>query len=395
MKCIFRMQHSIAVLLLALPGLAAAQIHAMMNYETKSPESLKVLKNPVATGARKDGIAVIDVDPKSKTYGKIVEDLSIPADWMSHHIFYNKDQTKAYVTSLGKSEVGVIDLGKRPFKMKIVGVPDCQVGEDVVFSDDNKRWYLTCMGSQRVIAGDAVADKPTRTIMLQAKYPHGIAIHEGIDRMLTTSTVRPADSGDAGEVIEAVELSTGKSLKTYKVSNKKSPAGEAPVEVLFVPKSNPPVAYVTNLFGGTLWMAKWNPAKKDFDVELAYDFSAQGMGVALEMYFNKAVDRMYVTTGKPGHMHIFDVKGANLTKPKLLKSIPAAEGAHHIAFTKDGRYAYVQNALLNLPGLSDGSITVVDMKSQKAIGSMDTLKNMGMNPNCIVLLPKWNDLAGH
>ena len=124
MKCIFTMQHSIAVLLLALPGLAAAQIHALMNYETKSPESLKVLKTPVATGPRKDGIAVIDVDPKSKTFGKIVEDLSIPADWMSHHIFYNKDQTKAYVTSLGKSEVGVIDLGKRPFKMKVVGVPD-------------------------------------------------------------------------------------------------------------------------------------------------------------------------------------------------------------------------------------------------------------------------------
>ena len=395
MKCIFRMQHSIAVLLLLLPGLAAAQIHAMMNYETKSPESLKVLKNPVTTGPRKDGIAVVDVDPKSKTFGKIVEDLSLPADWMSHHIFYNKDQTKGYVTSLGKSEVGVIDLTKRPFKMKVVAVPDCQVGEDVVFSDDNKRWYLTCMGSQRVIAGDAVADKPTKTIMLQAKYPHGIAIHEGIDRMLTTSTVRPADSGDAGEVIEEIELSTGKSLKTYKVSNKKSPAGEAPVEILFAPKSNPPVAFVTNLFGGTLWMAKWNPAKKQFDVELAHDFSAQGMGVALEMYFNKAVDRMYVSTGKPGHMHIFDVKGANLTKPKLLKSIPAAEGAHHIAFTKDGRYAYVQNALLNLPGLSDGSITVVDMKSEKVIGSMDTLKNMGMNPNCIVLLPKWNDLAGH
>lgn len=78
-----------------------------------------------------------------------------------------------------------------------------------------------------------------------------------------------------------------------------------------------------------------------------------------------------------------------------MKSIPTAEGAHHVAFTKDWRYAFVQNALLNLPGMSDGSITIVDLKQQKVIGSVDTLKNKGYNPNSIVLLPQWNDLAGH
>ena len=76
----------------------------------------------------------------------------------------------------------------------------------------------------------------------------------------------------------------------------------------------------------------------------------------LEIYFNKKADRMYLTTAKPGHVHIFDTTNPN--QPKLLKSIPTAEGAHHVAFTKDGRYAFVQNTLLNLPGMSDGSITV-------------------------------------
>ncbi len=66
-----------------------------------------------------------------------------------------------------------------------------------------------------------------------------------------------------------------------------------------------------------------------------------------------------------------------------------------MAFTKDERYAFVQNALLNLPGMSDGSITVVDLRKEKVIGRIDTLKNLGLNPNSIVLLPKWNHLAGH
>ncbi|MDA1001226.1 MAG: hypothetical protein O2807_12030 [bacterium] len=66
-----------------------------------------------------------------------------------------------------------------------------------------------------------------------------------------------------------------------------------------------------------------------------------------------------------------------------------------MAFTQDEKYAFVQNALLNLPGMSDGSVTVVDLKKEKVVRSMDTLKKMGLNPNCIVLLPKWNHLAGH
>ena len=82
-------------------------------------------------------------------------------------------------------------------------------------------------------------------------------------------------------------------------------------------------------------------------------------------------------------------------QPKLIKSIAAAEGAHHLAITADNRYGYVQNALLNLPGMSDGSVTVIDMMKGESIGSVETLKNNGFNPNCIVLLPQWYQAMGH
>ena len=384
----------VATALALAPSLVFAQIHAMVNYETKSPESLKALKTPIAAPARKEGIAIIDVDPKSKTFGQMIQDLELPGDLVAHHIFYNRDQTKAYITALGKPELRVIDMRQQPLALKTIAVPDCQVGEDVVFSADNRRWYLTCMGSQAMVEGDAQADKPIRTVKLSKPYPHGIAIHDGIDRILVTSTVRASDLGDAGETITAIEISTGKVLESYKLSKKASPAGEAPVEILFVPGAKTPVAYVTNMYGGSLWTATWNAQKKNFDVALAHDFSAQKAGMPLEIYFTPKSDMMYVTTAKPGHLHIFDLK-AGPGKPKLVKSIATAEGAHHVAFTKDWRYAFVQNALLNLPGMSDGSITIVDLKEQKVIGSVDTLKNKGYNPNSIVLLPKWNDLAGH
>ncbi|HXV23059.1 MAG TPA: YncE family protein [Alphaproteobacteria bacterium] len=365
----------------------------MANYETKSEESLKALKHPVAPQDRKEGIAFIDVDPQSPSYGSVVKDLPLPADLVAHHIFYNRDSSKAYVTALGKGELRVIDMADGEMPINTIAVPDCQVGEDVVFSEDNATWYLTCMGSHKVIVGDARTDEPLKSIDVP-NYPHGIAIHNGIDRILVTSTVRASDLGDPGDTITAIEASTGKVLGSYTVSKKPSPAGEAPVEILFVPGTNPPIAYVTNMYGGSLWTATWDPGKGDFVVAEAFDFASLSVGVPLEIYFSPSADRLYVTTAKPGHLHIFDLS-QDAAHPKLLKSLPTAEGAHHVAFTKDWQYAFVQNTLLNLPGMSDGSITVVDLQKEEVIGSVDTLKNQGFNPNSIVLLPQWNHSAGH
>jgi DNA-binding beta-propeller fold protein YncE len=379
---------------LAWPCASGAEILALVNYESKPADALKAFKSPVPGQKRQEGIAVIDVDPSSANFKKVVETITLPPDLIAHHIFYNRDSSKAYVTALGKAELRVIDMSKRPFTAKTVGVPDCQVGEDIVFSADNRRFFLTCMGSSKLIIGDAVADRPTQTVSLPQPYPHGAAVHDGIDRVLVTSTVRATDLKDAGEHITAIEASTGKVLSSYKLSSKPSPSGEAPVEVVFVPGANPPVAYVTNMFGGTLWTATWNLQKKDFDVAQVFDFATIKSGVPLEIYFNGKTDRLYVTTAKPGHLHIFDI-GKNAAKPELLKSIATAEGAHHVAVTKDEKLAFVQNSLLNLPGMSDGSITIVDLAKGEVVGSIDTLKDQGFNPNSIVLLPQWNHPFGH
>jgi hypothetical protein len=45
--------------------------------------------------------------------------------------------------------------------------------------------------------------------------------------------------------------------------------------------------------------------------------------------------------------------------------------------------------------MKDGSVSVVDLAKGEVVASMDTLKNAGFNPNVIVLLPEWNDFAGH
>lgn len=375
-------------LLLLPPIISHAEMLAMVNYESKPTQT-----------PRREGIAILDVDPDSPQFGKIVNDLPLPPDTVAHHIFYNKDLSKAYITALGNGALRVINMKRKPYAIELLNVPKCQVGEDMVFTEDKKTWYLTCMGSSNVIIGDAQTDKVKQVIAEKGKdtfirYPHGIGLQEDINRIMVTSTVRPSDLGDAGETVSVIEATSGKVLSTHKLSDKPTPSGSAPVEAVFLPHANPPMAYVDTMFGGKLWTATWQANRHGFDFQPVFDFAEIKQGVPLEIYFNQAHDRLYVTTANPGALNIFDI-GKPVTRPTLLKSIPTAGGAHHVVFSPDEKYAFVQNNFLNLPHMDDGSITVIDLQKMEKKTSIDTLKNLGLNPNCILMLPPWHKDTGH
>lgn len=371
---------------------AQAEILAMMSYESKTADSLKSLKLS-GVGERKEGIVIMDVDPDSANFGKILWEMPLSKDLMAHHIFYDRSMTKAYLTSLAKKELSVLDMQANPFSRKVLAMPDCTMGEDVIFNEDNSRWYLTCMNSATVIVGDVKTDKIIDVIKIPGTYPHGLAINTKINRILVTSTVK-GDLTDPGEVITEINATTHEVLASHKLSLKPSPSGEAPVEILFVPGSDEAIAYVTNMFGHTLWTLTWDKAKKIFHKKQVFDFSTIKAGVPLEIYFNQNVDKMYVSTASPGFLHIFDLSQGK-GNPTLTKTIKTGQGSHHIAFTKDGKWGFVQNSLLNLPGMSEGTINVVDLEKEEVVKTIDTLANMGLTPNVIVLLPKDNHFAGH
>ena len=376
--------NALCSLLLLAPFAASAEILAMVNYESKPGQE-----------PRKEGVAIIDVDPLSPKFGKIVNDLPLPPDAVAHHIFYNKDLSKAYITALGKGALRVINMKQEPLKIQDLSVPECQVGEDMVFSSDKKTWYLTCMGSSNVIVGDAQTDKVKHVISANEKdkfikYPHGIGLNEDIDRIIVTSTVRASDLGDPGDSVTVIKASTGEVLSTHKVGG----AGSSTVEAVFVPHANPPIAYVNTMFEGKLWTATWQANNDNFEFKPAYDFAEIKQGVPLEIYFNQQHDKLFITTAKPGALNIFDIS-QSAHEPKLIKSIPTAAGAHHVVFSPDEKYAIVQNSFLNLPEMDDGSISVIDLKKMEKIRSIDVLKNQGFKPNCIVMMPKWHTDDAH
>ena len=373
-------------------GAVSAEILAMMSYESKPAEDLKSLK---LSGEleRREGIAIIDVDPESPAFGKWLVDIPLDPSGVAHHIFYDRSMSKAYLTSLASPALQVMDLKSFPPRLSTIDVPNCSMAEDVIFDDANEYWYLTCMNSANVWQGKVSNDTITGEIKLPGTYPHGLAVDTDIDRIVVTSTIK-GDLTEPGETVSIVKASTLEPMGVIKVSNAPSPSGTAPVEIVRVPGDGPSTFLISNMFAGNIWALTWDEASQDFASSMVYDFTPSGVGVVLEIYFDKSGDKMMVTTANPGHLHIFDVSGG-IMEPKLLKTIVTGGGAHHVGFTKDGKYGFVQNSFLNLPGMKDGSVSVVDLAKGEVVASMDTLKNAGFNPNVIVLLPEWNDFAGH
>lgn len=369
---------------MVFPTVTHAEMLALVNYQSKPNQAVK-----------REGLAIIDLDLNSSHFAKIVTDIPLPTDLVAHHVFYNKDVTKAYVASLGSNPLQVIDMTKQPYTLKTISVPACQVAEDLVFSADKKRWYVTCMGSSNVIMGDAETDKQIKVISAPKteastkfiSHPHGIGINDEINRIVIANTLHPTDFSIAEETVTVMQARSGKVLSTHKMSEKTSPSGVAPVEAVFLPKANPVRVYINTAFGNTLWTGEWDGISQRFNFSQVFDFSVLKQGVPLEIYFSHQLDKMYITTANPGYLNIFNIK--NPSKPILEKAIPTAEGSHHVVFSPDEHYAFVQNNFLDLPNMNDGSISVIDLHKGVVKMTINTFKDQGLNPNAIVMMPKW------
>src|SRR5258708_12684407 len=87
------------------PSFGNGEILAMLNYESKSPDALKAFRSPVPGQTRQEGIAIIDVNPASPNFKKVVETIALPPDLVAHHIFSNPDLSNPHLTPLRNPEL--------------------------------------------------------------------------------------------------------------------------------------------------------------------------------------------------------------------------------------------------------------------------------------------------
>jgi DNA-binding beta-propeller fold protein YncE len=330
--------------------------------------------------SKKDGLAVIDLNPDSETFGDILQDVPVGEGVLMHHSFYNADRSKLYNTALmGERLYQVTIHDDTIFDVTPLDAGSCLVGEDMIFSKDGEKFYLTCMGSDNVLVFDAKTDQMIDEISSNqeenpdayTKYPHGISADEKIDRMIITQTVSPA-LDDPQSSVTVIEFSTGKVLSVIELT-KSEGTPSAPVEVLFHPEES--IAYVSGMLDGTIWALVWDEQAKSFEPKLVDDGTKRDHSWPLDLSIGPN-GNLYVSFAVPGVVNEYSLE--NPEQPELLRSLPAQPGAHHVLFSEDSKYMFVQNNLLNLDGLNSGTISVIDFNSGNLVATIDDLVEQGM-----------------
>lgn len=349
-----------------------------------------------------DGIAIIELDPEAPNFGYISSRLELGIGVLPHHIYYDLNAKRLYTTALGGSYLYQIktedDQNGQPKLMSATPIDTGEntVGENLFFTNDG-RYFMTFMGgaggpkdgsigvfnasNNKLIKTikAPIQDNPNKFIM----YPHGISVNEEKGLMMVSSTIHPDLTTGMGNTTTLIDINTYELKETYQVAD--SPADlSAPVEVLLLRGKFPQYALATTMLGGDIWIAPYNTATKKYDAfTKLFDGSTQGLGWALEMYIDDK-DRLYVSFADPGKVLVFDL--SNLPQLKLLKTLNADKGAHHMAFfkTKSGKEVVaVQNNLLNIPNLNSGTISVIELSTGKTLGTVDLRGRYGILPESI------------
>ena len=344
------------------------QITALINYRT------------IDESRQKDGLAIMDLNPHSETFGDILQDAPVGEGVLMHHPFYNSDRSKIYNTALMGERLYQVNLHDNTiFDVSPIDTGSCVVGEDMIFSKDGEKFYLTCMGSDNILVFDAKTNQLIDEIYANqeenpeafTKYPHGISADETIDRMIVTQTVSPA-LDDPQSSVTIIEFSTGKVLSTLELA-KNPDTPSAPVEVLFHPQQR--LAYVSGMLDGTIWVLVWDEQTESFTPKLVDDGAEREHSWPLDLNIGPK-GNLFVSFAVPGVVNEYSLE--NPEQPELLRTLPAMPGAHHTLFSQDGQYMFVQNNLLNLDGLNSGTISVVDLSSGNLIATIDDTLKQGM-----------------
>lgn len=352
-------------------------------------ESLAVvLLRALPTLSESHSVGVIDLDPESPEFGKLLAEFEQPElDHPLHHLYYGPNG-RLYATGLDpKCSLAEINLDRTSVVPGITGV-SCldtagqMVGEDIIWHtvDGQEFMYVTFMGGRGEPDGGTIGvfDPETNAVVavIEARksevgegepyilYPHGLSAYG--DRMVVTSTVHPDLATGVGNTVTVIDLSRNEAIETITVEDAK-PVGfpSSPVEVLFTrPALHPdarPGVLVNTMFGFEVWQIPYDETGKSFgEPKVVYSGVENDTAVPLEFYGTE--EELFISHALPGVVKRYDASKL----PDLVSSGPdivAEKGAHHVIFftSASGRELIaVQNNLLNLGNAEDNDPTDVD-----------------------------------
>jgi selenium-binding protein 1 len=324
-------------------------------------------------GDGSDKLVTVDVDPKSKDYGKVVNSLSTGGRGEAHHMGFTDDRRYLWAGGLDDSKIYVFDVGKDPRKPTLVrtidnlGSKTGLVGPHTFYALPGRMLIGTLSnaadkGGVTGLAtynnkGEYVAKYmlPTSTIdgVKGDGYGYDIAINPAKNALLTSSFagwknyMRPL-----GQVVadpEAMKHFGGTmvlwNLKTMQPTKIFAVPG-APLEIRWALAPGQNWAITATALTSKLWLVKQD-AKGDWQAkEVGTIGDPAKIPLPVDISLRADAKGLWVNTFMDGTTHFFDLSDPE--HPKETYQLHTGSQVNMISQSWDGKRVYITSSLLSL-----------------------------------------------
>ncbi|HKE43226.1 MAG TPA: selenium-binding protein SBP56-related protein [Steroidobacteraceae bacterium] len=319
-----------------------------------------------------DKLVTIDADPKSKSYGKVINSVSVGARGEAHHMGFTDDRKYLWAGGLDDSIIYVFDVGTNPAKPKLVRtISDLTqqtgyVGPHTFYalpgrmlignlSNSKDKGGVTGL-AQYNNKGQYVAkfDLPVAQIggVQGDGYGYDIAINPAKNALLTSSfTGWQNYMRDLGEVVadkQAMQRFGGTmvmwDLKAMKPTRILQVPG-APLEIRWSLNPGDNWAITASALTSKLWLIKQDAAGTWQAKEVATIGDPAKIPLPVDISISANGKGLWVNTFMDGTTHYFDL--SNPEQPKETYSKHTGKQVNMISQSWDGKRVYIASSLLS------------------------------------------------
>jgi len=324
-------------------------------------------------GDGSDKLVTIDVNPKSKSYGKVVNSLSVGSRGEAHHMGFSDDRRYLWAGGLDDSKIYVFDVGKDPRKPALVRtITDLPAKTGLVgphtfyalpgrmligmLSNASDKGGVTGLATYNN-KGQYVAKYmiPTGTIggVAGDGYGYDIAINPAKNVMLTSSFagwknyMRPLGQvvADPEAMKHFGQTMVVWNLKTMEPKQILSVPG-APLEIRWALAPDQNWAITATALTSKLWLVRQN-AKGDWEAkDVATIGDPSKIPLPVDISIRADAKGLWVNTFMDGMTHYFDLTDPQ--HPKETYQLHTGKQVNMVSQSWDGKRVYITSSLLSL-----------------------------------------------
>lgn len=297
-----------------------------------------------------DYIAVIDVDPMSPTYAKVIGTASTETtNNEAHHFGYTVDANRIFAGGLFSNRLFIYDVKTDPRRPKLVRtVPDLAAASG--YSGPHTFYavpggvMIAMLGSKDGGAPGGLAtfdnDANFKSALAAPNYMYDVGVKPELNRMVSSAWAHPqhimagpVPPEQTGDEVVVWDFKTGKILQVEHLE-------KAPLEVRWMHGPTARGGFIDCLLGNSVWY--W----EEKDGKLVFTRVIQFPDGALPPDMRISYDNRYLYVSLFGANAVEQYDITNPLKPKFVSRIPVPH-PNMMKLSPDSRRLYITNSVLS------------------------------------------------